>query len=114
MVSSVAELPPHTITGAGIPRQSYPPDPALDEAGNTVQPPPVTVKAMPGNCRRVFTSFRSEGCPGSCVGIQADGSCLLHIVRLANEQGVDWLFKVEWDAYGEQHWVYDGPPLVAG
>lgn len=75
---------------------------------------------MPPNCLRVFQSPRGSDCSeagghgfvGTCPGLQEDGTCLLAIVRRANAQGVEWLFEVHWDEWGNQTWRYAGPPLA--
>ncbi len=105
------DLPPNTIMGATLPSLAPPPDPDLDEQGHPVAHEPVKTRSMPSNCRRVYASFRGITCPGDCVGLQPDGTCLCDVVKAANEQGVEWSVEVRWDEYGNQRWLYDGPPL---
>lgn len=87
-----------------------------DESGAPIfAEPPQPSKAIPPNCLRILNSplhaGRGGGCSQGCVGLQADGGCLTDIVKRAQAAGVDWLFEVSYDGYGNQVWSYAGPPL---
>jgi hypothetical protein len=110
---------PHILGNAGLTgRQQVVRVPDSDEEMEPVTWEPAQV--MPPNCLRVFQSPHGADCSeaggygfaGPCVGLQQDGSCLLSLVRRAQEQGVEWKFTVHWDEWGNQTWIYAGPPLA--